>query len=118
MKISLLLGAVCMVVMVGCSDATKTTTETSTNAPTGGNVATAPVDYLKSAADSHHSAVKTVDITSVKKAIDMFNVQEGRFPNDLNELVSKKYMPEVPTPPVGSALEYDAKTGTVKRVTK
>lgn len=116
MKTNLLLSAALALVFVGCGDSANKSGSGSTNAPTGGSVATAPVDYLKSAADARHSAVKTVDVTSVKKAIDMFNVQEGRFPKSLAELVEKKYLPEVPTPPVGSRLEYDAATGTVKLV--
>ncbi len=116
MKISLFLSAALASGLVGCGDASNKTADGATNAPTGGNVATAPVDYLKSATDKRHDMVQTVDLTSVKKAIDMFNVQEGRFPKDLNELVEKKYMPLVPTPPVGSKLEYDATAGTVKLV--
>lgn len=116
MKTSLFLSAALAFGLVGCSDAPDKPANTSTNAPTGGNVATAPVDYLKSATDARHDAVKTVDVTSVKKAIDMFNVQEGRFPKDLPELVEKKYMPLVPTPPAGFKLEYDATAGTVKVV--
>ena len=113
MKTNLLLGAALAFFLVGCGDSSN-----KSGTPTGGNVTTAPADYLKSAADAHHSAVKTVDVNSIKKAIDMFNVQEGRFPKDLKELVDKKYMPEVPTPPVGSKLEYDASAGTVKIVTQ
>ena len=113
MKTKLFLPVAMAFVVAGCGDSSN-----KSGTPTGGNVATAPADYLKSAADARHSAVKTVDVTSVKKAIDMFNVQEGRFPKDLKELVDKKYLPEVPTPPVGSKLEYDATAGTVKIVTQ
>src|ERR1043165_9561606 len=115
MKTKLLLSAAVALLLVGCGDASNKSGTSSTSAATGGNVLTAPADYLKSAADARHSAVKTVDVTSVKKAIDMFNVQEGRFPKDLKELVDKKYLPEVPTPPVGSKLEYDASAGTEGR---
>lgn len=77
---------------------------------------TAPVDYLKSAADSKHSADQTVDTAALIKVVDMFNVQEGRFPKSLDELVAKKYLPQIPPPPVGSKIEYDAKSGAVKVV--
>jgi hypothetical protein len=43
----------------------------------------------------------------------MFQVQEGRLPNDLDELVAKKYIPLIPTPPVGTKLVYNATKGTV-----
>jgi len=102
--------------LVGCSDSSNKPAPGSTNAPTGGSVLTAPADYLNSAAKAQQSAVKTVDTTSLNKALEMFNVQEGRYPKDLNELVTKKYMPLIPTPPFGTKLEYDAKAGTVKVV--
>ena len=78
------------------------------------SIATAPVDYLKSAADAHHTATKAIDLTSVTKAIELFQVEKGRFPKDLDELVKEKFMPFVPTPPFGSKLVYDATAGTVK----
>lgn len=105
MKTSLLLSASLVLVLAGCG---KSSDDSATVSPT------APVDYLKSAADSKHSADKTVDAAALSKAVDMFNVQEGRFPKDLDELVAKKYIPQIPTPPVGSKIEYDAKTGAVK----
>ena len=116
MKSSLMLGAVLGLVLVGCGDSSNKPATNSTNTPTGGNVLTAPVDYLNSAAKGQQSAVKTVDVTSLNKALDLFNVQEGRFPKDLNELVAKKYIPEIPTPPFGTKIEYDANAGTVKVV--
>jgi hypothetical protein len=116
MKTSLVFSAALGLVLVGCGDSSQKPAPASTNATTGGSVLTAPVDYLNSAAKAQQSAVKTVDTTSLNKAIEMFNVQEGRFPKDLNELVTKKYMPLIPTPPFGSKLEYDANAGTVKVV--
>jgi hypothetical protein len=116
MKLQLLVPLILSLALVGCSDSSNKSAPGSTNAASGGSPLTAPVDYLNSAAKAQHSATKTVDITSVNKAIEMFNVQEGRFPNDLNELVAKKYMPMIPTPPVGSRIDYDAKTGTAKIV--
>ena len=74
---------------------------------------TAPVDYLAAAAKAQQSAVKTVDVASINQAIQMFNVDKGRNPKDLNELVTEKYMPKLPTPPYGTKLEYDANTGKV-----
>jgi hypothetical protein len=106
MKILLLLSAGLVLVLAGCGKSSDDSTP----------VSTAPVDYLKSATDSKHSADKTVDTAALIKAVDMFNVQEGRFPKDLDELVAKKYIPQIPTPPFGSKIEYDAKTGTVKVV--
>jgi hypothetical protein len=77
---------------------------------------TAPVDYLNSAAKSEQSAVKTIDTTSVTEAIQLFYTDKGRFPKDLQELVTEKYLPLVPTPPFGTRLDYDPATGAVKVV--
>jgi len=116
MKISLLLSAILVLVVAGCGKSSDESAPVSTNAATGGSVLTAPVDYLNTVAKSKHSADKIVETASLNKAIEMFGVQEGRHPKDLNELVLKKYIPQIPTPPVGTKLEYDAKTGTVKVV--
>ncbi len=74
----------------------------------------APAGYLNALAKGQQSAVKTVDVTSINKAIELFNVDQGRNPKDLNELVQKKYLPQLPAPPYGTKLVYDANTGTVK----
>jgi hypothetical protein len=97
--------------LAGCSDKSS-----SNNSSSGGSLATAPVDYLKSAADAKQSAVKTVDTSAIDKAIQLFNIDQGRNPKDLNELVEKKFMPEIPAPPYGSKLVYDANAGSVKVV--
>jgi hypothetical protein len=115
MKTTFLISVIAGLVIVGCSDSSSKSNSPGTNANGGsGSVLTAPVDYLNSAAKAQQSAVKTVDTVAIKNAIEMFNVQEGRFPKDLNELVEKKYIPQVPTPPHGSKIVYDANTGTVK----
>ena len=117
MKSSLILSAGLGLALVGCSDSSNKPVPASTNAPaSSGNPLTAPVDYLNAATKAQQSAVKTVDTTSLNKAIEMFNVQEGRFPKDLDELVAKKYFPLIPTPPFGTKIVYDAKAGTVKVV--
>jgi hypothetical protein len=88
-----------------------------TNAPTADTTpANAPGGYLGAMGKAQQNAVKTVDTTSVNQAIQLFNVDQARNPKDLNELVEKKYLPMVPTPPPGSRLEYDANAGTVKVV--
>jgi hypothetical protein len=88
----------------------------STANPSSGSLLTAPVDYLKSAADADHSATKTIDTTSVNEAIQLFYTDKGRYPKDLNELVTEKYMAKVPIPPFGTRLDYDPVAGTVKVV--
>jgi hypothetical protein len=80
---------------------------------TSGNPATAPADYLKSAADSQKRAVKTIDKAAINKALETFYVQEGRFPKDLYELVEKGFMKKIPEPPFGMELRYDTNAGVV-----
>jgi hypothetical protein len=110
-----LLGLASSLVLVGCGQKEQNPTE-STNAVTGGNPLTAPVDYLGTIAKGKITSEKTIDTVALNQALQMFNVQEGRYPKDLNELVEKKYMRVLPEPPYGMKIVYDPNTGTVKVV--
>ena len=112
MKMPKLLALAAGFLLAGCGEKSNPPGPT-TNTTSGGSVLTAPVDYLAAAAKAQQSAVKTVDVASINQAIQMFNVDKGRNPNDLNELVTEKYMPKLPTPPYGMKLEYDANVGKV-----
>ena len=91
--------------------------QASTNAAvSSGGVLTAPVDYLAAVARAQQTAVKVVDTTSLNKAVQMFSVDKGRNPKDLNELVEQKYIPKIPDTPFGTKLVYDADSGEVKVV--
>jgi hypothetical protein len=108
-----------VLVLAGCGEKSSgpgPSTNSSSAVESGTSVATAPADYLKAVTKSQQTAVKTVDTASIAKAIELFNVDQGRFPKDLNELVEKKFMPQIPQPPHGMKLAYDALTGTVKIV--
>ena len=83
---------------------------------TSSNPLNAPADYVGALGKAQQNAVKTADTTSINKAIQMFTVDQGRNPKDLNELVEKKYLPQIPTPPAGMKLDYDANAGTVRVV--
>jgi hypothetical protein len=115
MKIILLLAAATSLLLAGCGEQSNPPAQT-TNATTSGSPLTAPVDYLAAVGKAKQSAVKTVDVASLNQAIQMFNVDNGRFPKDLNELVAEKYMPKIPAAPYGTKLEYDATVGKVKVV--
>jgi hypothetical protein len=115
MKIWLPVSVALAVVLTGCGGSSNETPPATTNAATsGGSLVDAPTDYLKSAANAKHSADKSIDLTALNKALELFNVQEGRFPKDLDELVAKKYIPVLPPLPAGMKFEYDAKNGTAK----
>lgn len=58
----------------------------------------------------------SIDTNALTKAIDLFNVDKGRNPKDLNELVAERYIPMVPKPPYGTKLSYDAASGRVSIV--
>jgi len=120
MKALLLLPfAVAAIVLTGCGNDNSGKTAPSTNStagPTnGGNVLTAPVDYLGAVVQAQKNATKTIDVSYLKEAIQQFNVQEGHYPKTLQDLVPN-YVAKLPTPPYGYKLDYDAGSGTVKVV--
>ena len=71
--------------------------------------------YVKSLGEAQKAADRTIDVTSLNKAVELFNVQEGRYPKNLQELVPN-YVARIPALPVGSKIVYDPASGTVKVV--
>jgi hypothetical protein len=111
--ISLTLG----LLLAGCGDKSDKPASATTNAASQGSTpASAPADYLGALGKGQQSAIKVTDVSSLDKAIQMFNVEQGRYPKDLNELVEQKYLPRIPAAPYGTKLEYDAKAGKVRVV--
>jgi hypothetical protein len=110
--------AASLLLVAGCGDnSNKPAAPAGTNATAaGGSPLNAPADYLRGLASGKQSAVKTVDTTSLDKAIQLFNVDHGRNPKDLDELVQMRYIPKLPDAPYGMKLVYDADAGTVKVV--
>jgi len=75
-----------VLLLLGCDQKSSSSSGGTTNtSSSGGSVLTAPVDYLKAAGKAQQSAVKTVDTASLNQAIQLFNVEKGRNPKDLNE---------------------------------
>ena len=118
MKTPLFISLGTVLVLLGCSDNSSRSTSTAgTNAAaSSGNPLTAPVDYLSAVANAQQTAVKTVDTVSLNQAVQQFGVDHGRNPKDLNELISEKYIKEIPTPPYGTRIDYDANSGRVSVV--
>jgi hypothetical protein len=114
--------AASLLLLAGCGDSSQTqskpaaTNTASTDNNSSGNPVTAPVDYLGAVAKGKKTAVKVADLASVKQAIQMFHTEEDRYPKDLNELISKQYIPALPPPPYQMKYQYDANTGEVKIV--
>src|SRR5262245_58199505 len=101
--------------LVGCgqkSDNTPSSSKGTNASATSGNPLDAPAEYLGGLAKGQRNAVKTVDTSSLNQAIQLFNVDKGRNPTDLNELVKEKYIPMIPAAPYGMKLEYNASAGT------
>ena len=121
MKRYFMLVAAATVVLTGCGDKDSGKAVPSTNSTAsstnGGSVITAPVDYLGAVVQAKKNATKTIDVSYLNEALQQFNVQEGRYPKTLQELVPN-YVAKLPTPPYGSKLDYDANRGTVKVVSQ
>ncbi len=104
-------------VVTGCgkhdNSSTTTTTVTSVN---NSQPPPAANGYGATLVNAQQAAVKTVDLTSLNEEVQLFNVQEGRFPKDLNELVTKEYIGKLPAAPIGMKLVYDATQGKVTAV--
>ena len=114
MKTNLCIASAITVLLLGCGQDSSKSAGGSTNAASSsGGVLTAPVDYLRAAGNAQKSAIKTVDTASLNKAIQMFNVEKGRNPKDLNELVQEKFIPQIPPAPAGMKLVYDSDSGKV-----
>jgi hypothetical protein len=71
--------------------------------------------YVKSLGEAQKAASKTIDVSYLNQAIQLFNVQEGRYPKNLQELVPN-YVAKLPDAPAGSKIVYDPANGTVKVV--
>jgi hypothetical protein len=102
--------------LIGCGESSNQPSQPTNGATSGSSPLSAPADYVGALGKAQQTAVKTADTTSLNQAIQMFGVDQGRNPKDLNELVEKKYIPKIPAAPKGMMLEYDATAGKVKVV--
>ena len=119
MKALLLVLVAAAAILTGCGNKHSSKPASSTNSTAGstngGSLVTAPVDYLGTIVQAQKNMTKTIDVSYLNEALQRFNVQEGHYPKDLQELVPN-YVAKLPTPPYGSKLDYDATSGTVKVV--
>ena len=114
MKAIVLLPVVALLFLTGCGQSGGSS-QSSTN--TAENVAKAEkVPYIGAMVKAERNATTTADMASLKPAIDQFQVDKGRYPKDLNELITEKYISKVPEVPYGMKIDYDPATGTVKVV--
>ena len=118
MKANLGLVFVTLLTFAACGKKEGTAPATATNQGAAGNPLTAPVDYLGAVGKAKKVAEKTVDTVSLNRAIQLFHEQEDRFPKDMMELVTKRYLPSLPADPYpyGMNFVYDPAKGEVKIV--
>lgn len=109
MKFPLYLFALTALFVAGCDNK-------SANPAPGTSPANAASDYVGALGRGQAKALNTVDLASLTQAVQMFNVNEGRFPKDLNELVEAKLIARIPQTPNGMKLAYDPATGKVSMV--
>lgn len=102
-------------IVAGCGKSRTGTDQKPTNASSA-NPLTAPADYAGAVVQSKTVAEKVVDMASLKRAIQMFQASEERYPNDLNELVRSGYIPALPKPPSGMKFDYNPSRGEVRLV--
>jgi hypothetical protein len=74
----------------------------------------APKKYGETMGRAMKKAKAMDDILYLKNKINTFQIQEGRYPNSLDELVEKGYIEKLPQPPEGMKFVYDPKTGSVE----
>jgi hypothetical protein len=116
MKTPCYLSITASLLLIGCGGESNKPAEATNTTTSGSSPLTAPVDYIGALGKAKQTAEKTVDTTTLNQAVQMFNVEKGRFPKDLNELVTEKYIPKLPPAPYGMKLDYDAASGKVKVV--
>ena len=107
---SFLFAAACLCFLNGCKEKKAATPP---NNASSGNPLTAPADYVGAIGKAQQSAQKTLSTVGLDQALKTFYTDEGRFPKDLNELVTKGTISQVPPPPRGMKYDYDSKAGTI-----
>ncbi len=66
-------------------------------------------------AGAKNNSDKTIDVSYINQALQLYNVQEGHYPKTLDEL-KPNYVPTLPILPPGMKLVYDPTNGTAKIV--
>lgn len=78
----------------------------------------APEQYIRATLGAGENAKAVLGTTAIQKAIDMFQLQHGRFPGSLEELQKEGFLSQIPEAPVGKKFSYTAATGKVSVVDK
>jgi outer membrane PBP1 activator LpoA protein len=113
MFVSILSSVVAAGLLTGCGNGSSSQNPGTNTATTSASAS--PAGYLGSLVNAKNKADKTIDVSYLNQALQLFNVQEGRFPKTLEEL-TPKYVAQIPVAPIGYKLDYDATKGEVKMV--
>jgi ABC-type Fe3+-hydroxamate transport system substrate-binding protein len=111
--LSILVSLLAAALLAGCGSGASSQNQggNATASSTSNN----PADYLGALVQAKKTADKTIDVSYLNQALQLFNVQEGRYPKDLKEL-TPKYVAQIPDAPLGCKIVYDAVKGEVKVV--
>jgi hypothetical protein len=74
------------------------------------------VDYLGAVAGAKKGMEGKLGNVGLSQAIQQFQAMEERLPANLQELVTKGYLRELPKPPYQMKFAYNPQTGEVKVV--
>jgi hypothetical protein len=113
LKFTLCVGSGCALLLAGCGQNSGNDSKSTNAAASSGSPLTAPVDYLGAVTRAQQSAVKTAGTARINEATQLFSTDKGRYPKDLDELVTEKFIPQIPAAPYGMKYDYDPKTGLV-----
>lgn len=67
---------------------------------------TLAVPHYFTALDSARLRVQAQNIATLRDAIDKFYADQGRYPQELDELVTKKYLRQIPLDPISEAANW------------
>jgi uncharacterized lipoprotein YajG len=115
MKRSLFLLVASGLLLAGCGKKDSAQKPASTNQASA-SLITAPADYVSALGQAKRVSEKVIDTAALNQTIQLFYAQEDRFPKDLNELVTMRYLSSLPKPPYGMKFQYDARAGQMKVV--
>ena len=110
--VSFLVCALSCALWTGCEKGESVPMGKGTNPPPAVN----NVDYLGAVGKAQKQAERVADTASVQQAINHFHAQEDRNPENLQEVVTEKYLPKLPELPSGYKYTYDPQSGKVKAV--
>lgn len=106
--------AILILLAIGCGEpGSNPDSEKETASETGQNPLTAPVDYLGAVANAKKSSEGVLALTTLSKAIQMYQAEEGKLPMNLDELIESGYLTRMPKVPYNTKISYNKETGVL-----